>query len=98
MKKNLYLKLVECKDFCVAEKKGKIYGTIRFSTYSINGWKGMNLEILSYINKKGVTVKKTLIDPENYESVDDKIDLEEVEEMFKLKPGEYYLYPKHINN
>ncbi len=98
MKTELSLKLIDTQEFCFAGKKGKIQGTFQVKTYKIDGWKGSDVEILSYINSKGVILKKSMILSKNHPTFVEKVDLEQAGNLFKIKRGQYCIDIRYKNN
>ena len=98
MRKELTLKLIKKEKWDFLEKGGKICGKFQIETYKINGFQGSDIEILSYINSKGVKLEKRMLLSKNYIDIPSKIDFRKVEKLFKLVPNGYEVYGHYRNN
>ncbi len=98
MRKELTLKLIKREKWDFLEKGGKIRGKFQIETYKIDGFQGSDIEILSYINSKGVKLEKRMLLSKNHPGLPSKIDFRKAEKLFKLAPGRYYIYNNYRNN
>lgn len=98
MKNELTLKLIKREKWDFLKKGGKLCGKFQIETYKINGFQGSDIEILSYINSKGVKLEKRMLLSKNYTDIPSKIDFKKAEKLFKLAPNGYYIYSNYRNN
>lgn len=98
MRKELTLKLIKKEKWDFLEKGGKVCGKFQIETYKIDGFQGSDIEILSYINSKGVKLEKRMLLSKNHPELPSKIDFRKAEKLFKLSPGRYYIYSNYRNN